>query len=676
MSLGTKILLLILALTLGLSGLVIWLVTASVTSHETDRARAAIGQTIRFFMDNIRDRHRQIQREVRLVMEEPNHRALLEQIGSSADDVEAHRFVLAQLRDEIFGRTVQTILTTDDAGPAFHVLLDDFGDVLLTTAGDDTALAADLGGVSWPFEPVIEHGSLEQQRRYVWAGGQLYLAYGVPLSVEIAQPADEGGPAEPATHALFCGTRVDDAWVRRMVGLAEQAAVPLDGWFTIDGAVVARGGRLATQARPDGRLLAAGAGSELEPMPEVSFRAGGERFVGRQGTFEPAPEASGVFVVGASLDAALAPLRRLQRILAAVAGAVVIVAFVCCRAVARLIAEPVEQLVAGTGRIARGEFGVPIESTRRDELGQLARSFNQMAAGLEQRDLIKETFGKFVDPTIVEAFLSDPARLGLGGEHRVQTVLFSDLANFTSLSEGLDPEQLVTLLNRHLGDMAGAVAATRGIVDKFIGDAVMAFWGPPLSPDHAADACRAALRSAERTRAMADACREIDCPPLHVRIGIATGEVLVGNIGSPNKYNYTVMGDTVNLGSRLEGLNKVYGTQILTDGRTAELAGDAIIARRIDRTRVAGRSEAVDLHEVLAEAGDGDEAVRGRCADYAEALGCYESRDWAGAGDAFAGVVAEWPDDGPARLMIQRCAAFRDNDPGPDWDGVREAGGH
>ena len=218
MSLGTKILLLILALTLGLSGAVIWLVTASVTAHETERARAAIGQTVRFFVDNIRVRHRQIQREVRLVMEEPNHRALLEQVGSSRDDAEAHRYVLAQLRDEIFGRTVQTILTADGVEPAFHVLLDDFGDLLLTTAGDDPALAAGLGGVSWPFEPVIEHSPLEPQRRYVWAGGQLYLAYGVPLSVEIAPPADGSDPAEPATHALYCGTRVDDAWVRRMVG--------------------------------------------------------------------------------------------------------------------------------------------------------------------------------------------------------------------------------------------------------------------------------------------------------------------------------------------------------------------------------------------------------------------------------------------------------------------------
>jgi adenylate cyclase len=459
-----------------------------------------------------------------------------------------------------------------------------------------------------------------------------------------------------------------------MVGDPEQAAVPLDGWFLIDGAVVARSGRVALNGRP-GAVRAEGmspAADGLTSSEEVTFRARGERFVGRAASFEPAPDVRGLFVVAASLDAALAPLRRLQRTLAAVTAAVMLIATFACRKVARLIADPVEQLVAGTERIARGEFGVKVDSTRRDELGQLARSFNQMAAGLEQRDLIKETFGKFVHPKIVEGFLADPAKLCLGGEKRVQTIFFSDLANFTALSEKLGPTELVPLLNRHLGDVAEIVAETRGIVDKFIGDAVMAFWGPPLDVGHAEDACLAALGCVERTRELAGVCSELGCPALYVRIGIATGEVLVGNIGSPNKYNYTVMGDIVNLGSRLEGLNKVYGTQILVAGRTASEAGDSIVARKIDVARVVGRREPVSLYEVLAPAGDGAEALERRSQAYAAALLRYESRDWAQGQEAFARVTSRWPDDGPARVMMERCAAFLERDPSGDWDGVWE----
>jgi adenylate cyclase len=159
-------------------------------------------------------------------------------------------------------------------------------------------------------------------------------------------------------------------------------------------------------------------------------------------------------------------------------------------------------------------------------------------------------------------------------------------------------------------------------------------------------------------------------PPLGIRVGIATGDVLVGIIGSANKYNYTVMGDTANLGSRLEGLNKLYGTSILVTERTAREAERFVLTRRVDRVRVVGRAEPVDLFEVLAERGEENGKLPKRCAAYADAVSLYERRAWSDAASAFERVAREFPEDAAARTMAHRCAAFREADPGANWDGV------
>jgi adenylate cyclase len=213
-----------------------------------------------------------------------------------------------------------------------------------------------------------------------------------------------------------------------------------------------------------------------------------------------------------------------------------------------------------------------------------------MSVGLAQRDLIKDTLGQFVDPRIADALLTNPA--SLRGQRVVQSVLFSDLENFTAMSEKLPPEQLVAVLNRFLGASADVVKELNGYLDKFTGDGVIAFWGPPVEKDHALAACRAALRMVELTKQFTD-------PPLRVRIGIATGEVLVGIVGSESsKKNYTAMGDVVNLASRLEGVNKEYGTQILVDATTASAVNGTIPTRRIGVVQVRGREEPVEVFEV------------------------------------------------------------------------------
>ena len=250
-------------------------------------------------------------------------------------------------------------------------------------------------------------------------------------------------------------------------------------------------------------------------------------------------------------------------------------------------------------------------------------------------------------------------------------MLFSDLAGFTALSEKLTPADQVSLLNEYLGGAADAVTERQGMVDKFIGDAVVAFWGPPFTDDYAALACSAAIRFVELTGDLKPICDRLGVPPLHVRVGVATGVVLVGVIGSASsRQNYTVMGDTANLGSRLEGVNKLYSTQVLVDQPTRDAAGDRFLYRRIDRVRVVGRDEPVQLHEVVGEHDRVDDDTLARCDTYAAALTLYESRDWPAANDAFNAVNQSWPDDETAARMALRCYAFANEDPGPYWDGV------
>jgi adenylate cyclase len=321
-------------------------------------------------------------------------------------------------------------------------------------------------------------------------------------------------------------------------------------------------------------------------------------------------------------------------------------------------------LVGATERIARGDFDLRLPTSRRDELGALAGAMNGMAAGLAQRDRIKDTFGKFVDPRVVEEIIADPEKLRPGGDVRVQTVLFCDLARFTAISERLRPAEVVGLLNGYLAGVSAIVAEERGILDKFIGDAAVAFWGPPITDDHATRACRAALRIVQHVAGMADECRRLGIEPIAARVGVATGPVLVGNIGSASKFNYTVMGDAANLGARLESANKVYGTSVLVSGETAAMAAEAIALRRVDRVRVVGRRTPVDLFEPRAES---DGAVRDA---FARAWTLYEARDWRGAAEAYQESVRFLAGDGVARVMAARCLEFASNGTPADFDGA------
>ena len=668
MRLGTKILLLTLAITLSLAGIIVWVVTRDVAGHETQRAQADIARAVSAYFERIAALHeREIELVLESVMEEPANVGQLELLDAGDEAAREH------FRSYLLGEVVQKKVKARP--PTFQVVVNFEGKPLVAAAPGEPKLAEALARelVTWPYEPILDETDVHP-RRYVWVNDGLYLALGRPLRLETSGPP---------THAYFIGYRIDDDWARFLLDTssdnerAEEGGAQAAAWFVVDGRVIARGSTSAdlAAAASDGAVANIATAGAADVRRPIAFDAGGERFVGEAVAFELPGGRRGALAVASSLTRALERLRHLQAIIAWVTVGVVVVAVVAFRYVSNLIARPVRQLVAGTRRVAKGEFDEPIVVNRSDELGELAASFNEMAVGLRQRDLVKSTFGKFVDPKVVEGFLADPSRLMPGGDKRVQSVLFSDLAGFTTFSERLDPDDLVALLNEHLGDAAEIVAEMRGIVDKFIGDATVAFWGLPITraDEHAGLACVAALRIVRAIRRLDEQCARLGVPPLSVRVGVATGEVLVGIIGSANKYNYTVMGDTANLGSRLEGLNKTYGTNVLVSARTAAEAAHAVLTRRIDRVRVVGRAEPVEIHEVLAERGQENGVFSLRREAYAQAMSRYERRMWAEAGAAFERMTREWPNDGAARMMLTRCAAFQQSDPGPEWDGVWNA---
>src|SRR3984957_17354708 len=275
------------------------------------------------------------------------------------------------------------------------------------------------------------------------------------------------------------------------------------------------------------------------------------------------------------------------------------------------ITRPVRRLLEGTRAVEAGRLEGSIDVTTRDEIGQLTAAFNAMVARLRRNEKMRETFGRYIDPRVVETLVDRPALAATDGQRRVMTVLFCDMKGFTSLSEGMTPQGLVKVMNHFLTAMSEQVRTHHGVIDKYIGDAVMAYWGPPFTEngEDARLASLAAIGMLGRIAALQTELPELlgvraagsECD---VRIGIATGEVLVGSIGSEFMMSYTGMGDAVNLASRLVGAKKVYGSRCLISEATMTAAGDTIEAREIDRIVVVGQVHPEAVFEIMAGKGD------------------------------------------------------------------------
>lgn len=344
--------------------------------------------------------------------------------------------------------------------------------------------------------------------------------------------------------------------------------------------------------------------------------------------------------------------------------------------VTRSLVDPVKRLVGGTRAVEAGDLDIEILVHTHDELATLATSFNRMVVGLREKERIRETFGQYVDPRIVKSLLEN--RIGADkGERQVMTVFFSDLEGFTRLCEGFTPDASVRFLNRYFSMMSEVIRSRQGIVDKYIGDSVMAFWGPPFTDpaDHALLGCLAALEQMAQLDAFRAWLPEMfgvrdNLPTVNVRMGIASGEVTVGNIGSETSRGYTVIGDIVNLASRLEQANKFYGTRILVSEPTRTLAGDTLAFREIDSLRVVGKLEPVRVYELLGLAAELSDSGKQRVQTYEAGLARYRAQDWDAAEAAFRECLAIEPQDQPSRVMLERIATFRQVPPEAGWDGV------
>jgi adenylate cyclase len=366
-----------------------------------------------------------------------------------------------------------------------------------------------------------------------------------------------------------------------------------------------------------------------------------------------------------SEDMVLATARAESHEAAVIGAAVLLIAALISFYVSGRFGASLVQLARETSAIGRFDLEQhkPVPSLLM-EVDQLSRATEQAKASLR-------SFRKYVPADLVRQLLASGAEARLGGENRDLTIFFCDLANFTTISETQTPQRLVEQLGEYFRAFTEEVAATGGTVDKFIGDAVMAFWGAPVENlEHAAAACRCALSCQRRLADLRAAWKEQGKPQLFARIGINTGPVVVGNIGSAARFNYTVIGDAVNVASRLEGLNKYYGTGICLSEETYRAAGSVVAVRPVDRVSVKGKSSPLLVYELLGlTENTGAEAER-LSEMHGRALESYRRRDWAAAIAEFEQILRMRPGDGPATELLRRCRMFQREPPGADWDGV------
>ncbi len=291
-----------------------------------------------------------------------------------------------------------------------------------------------------------------------------------------------------------------------------------------------------------------------------------------------------------------------------------------------------------------------------------------------ERRRIRGAFQHYVAPDVVDIMLKDPAGLRLGGEEKVLTALLSDMEGFTNFSERHSPNEVIAVLSEYYAQMTDEVFAVHGTLVEYVGDEMFALYGAPVTQaDHATRACTSALAMRAAREALSDEWEKVGRPRIKARTGINSGNMLVGNIGSKYRFHYGAMGDAVNLASRLEGLNKIYGTQIIISENTAELVADAFRLRELDMVRVKGRGQALRIYELIgtAEMPLTDEHLH-LLSLYAIGLAAYRERRWDDALEDFRQCLLLRPDDRPSQLMQLRCRNYRAKPPGESWDGTFE----
>lgn len=469
-------------------------------------------------------------------------------------------------------------------------------------------------------------------------------------------PLKEAQDDDYALAVVSVGHEIDDQWVKGLIGGQAVQAVFYKGNEPV-----------ASNLDPASRRSTLSAANSLG-VDSGSLILNGERFIIRRGTFDQANAPSG-YIFAASLDKAMAPFVAMQWNIIYTAAAALGIGILIVLFITNRIVFPIRLLVDGTRRVVNGDYNFSMKKRTSDEVGELSEAFMHMVDGLKEKEQIRNLFGKYVHPSIVNDIISNPENLERHGTRKVQTLLFSDIAGFTTISEGMDAEELVSFLNEYMGAMAGEISANDGILDKYLGDGIMAFWGPPFTKrNHAQCACEAALGMQDRLAQLREVWKAQGRPLIDMRIGLATGDVIVGDIGSEQSRDYTCIGDAVNLSSRLERVNKLYHTGIIIDHSTRKMAGDSIVTRELDTVQVKGRTKNTRIFQLVGMAGGVDGAVLESIGLYERGLASYRAGDFADAAEMF--DTTTLADDPAARFMARQCRDYERNLP-EDWTGVR-----
>ena len=463
---------------------------------------------------------------------------------------------------------------------------------------------------------------------------------------------------------ILVGQRLDTNYVNSLKDIISSdvsiMAVAEDG----SGRPVATTLPAAQAAELAGEYNRYSAGLEASGMLDLA----GEDFVSLNSPLVTRPELNLVALIQQSLPQALAPYRQLEQRLIVLFALGLCLSAVMAMFLGRSVSRPVMSLVSRVGRIERGDYATTGVTPRTDEIGHLETSINNMATGLAEKEKVRDLLGKVVSREIAEELMSGEVKLG--GETRIATILFSDIRDFTSLCEGRAPEQILELLNHYLSEVTTAIEDNKGVVDKYIGDAVMALFGAPVSSAQDVDnALAAALAMKARVDAINDDNRSRGLPQLKTGIGLHTGEVVAGNLGSANRLNYTVIGDAVNLASRLEALTKQYGADILVSQDTRE-QGPGYVYRELDMVRVKGKDKPVRIYELLGREGQVSPEAMAYSEAFGEALASYRRGEWDRAGECLRKLGSMHPEDTLCRLFLQRIATCRRLPPETAWDGV------
>lgn len=376
----------------------------------------------------------------------------------------------------------------------------------------------------------------------------------------------------------------------------------------------------------------------------------------------------GLAILQRSLDAALAPYLRLRTLMLTLFGIGLAISIAGALIIARGLSRPIEQLVKTAKRIEGGDYSKGVKIQRSDEIGTLANSFNSMVSGLAERDKVQSLLGKVVSREVADELLSKG--IELGGEEREVTILFSDIRDFTSLCEHREPNEILDLLNRYLTQMSTSIEEHGGVVDKYIGDAIMSLFGAPLShPESPQKAVNCALDMLSDLKLLNKMLVMEGLQPLAIGIGINTGNVVAGNMGSANRLNYTVIGDGVNLASRIEGLTKQYGVEIIVSQSTRDQCPD-IHFRELDLVQVKGKTEPVAIFEPLSAADAASDSTISLLNNYHKAISHYRRREWDEAEIGFNRLIATDRSRKVYQLYLDRIINFRKNPPVSNWDGV------